>query len=75
MNVNTSLTTLNDVIFCPYSIYKERQVYGSGQGDRNTDTKSGKTNAHTTRPKRHTDREIATYCLYQYAAILSLCMS
>lgn len=23
MNVNTSLTTLNDFIFCPYSIYKK----------------------------------------------------
>ena len=75
MNVNTSLTTLNDFIFCPYSIYLHNAYMETDEETPKILLNRAAQKAHTTRPKRHALREIATHRLYQYAATLSVCMS
>ncbi|MDD5977287.1 MAG: type V CRISPR-associated protein Cas4 [Bacteroidales bacterium] len=46
MNVNTSLTTLNDFIFCPYSIYLHKAYMETDEDIFKTIVQLSGTNAH-----------------------------
>lgn len=46
MNVNTSLTTLNDFIFCPYSIYLHKTYMETDEDIFKTIVQLSGTNAH-----------------------------